>query len=180
MFCFFGPEACGILAPWPGIKLSPLALEGEVLTTGPPGKSLGHSVRNAASRMVLRPGWTSTSHGELWKCQFPFSDWRGTWQSSFLNTPWTLLGPACGLGRGGRAGAAPFGSHPIHLDVSREGEPLPVRQNSLSSAWLPTLVRAAWGLILPGITPIFLLKQCEKALPVLSPREAAGLRRIIN
>ena len=41
-FCFmcFGPEACGILAPQPGIKLTPSALEGEVLTTGLPGKSL--------------------------------------------------------------------------------------------------------------------------------------------
>ena len=41
MFWFFGREACGILAPWPGIKPSPSALEGEVLTTGPPGKSQG-------------------------------------------------------------------------------------------------------------------------------------------
>ena len=39
MFWFFGPEACGILAPWPGIEPAPPALEGEVLTTGPPGKS---------------------------------------------------------------------------------------------------------------------------------------------
>ena len=35
---FFVFEACGILAPLPGIKLRHLALEGEVLTTGPPGK----------------------------------------------------------------------------------------------------------------------------------------------
>ena len=40
MFCSFGPEACGILAPQPGIKPAPPALEGEVLTTGLPGKSL--------------------------------------------------------------------------------------------------------------------------------------------
>ena len=40
MFWFFGHEACGILAPRPGIEPSPSALEGEVLTTGPPGKSL--------------------------------------------------------------------------------------------------------------------------------------------
>ena len=40
MFCFIGPEACGILAPRPGIEPTPPALEGEVLTTGPPGKSL--------------------------------------------------------------------------------------------------------------------------------------------
>ena len=42
-FCFtlgyLGHKAYRILAPWPGIKPSPLALEGEVLTTGPPGKS---------------------------------------------------------------------------------------------------------------------------------------------
>ena len=39
MFCFFGREADGILAPRPGIEPAPLALEGEVLTAGPPGKS---------------------------------------------------------------------------------------------------------------------------------------------
>ena len=39
MCWFFGHEACGILAPWPGNELAPPALEGEVLTTGWPGKS---------------------------------------------------------------------------------------------------------------------------------------------
>ena len=39
MFCFFSHKACGILAPRPGIKPTPHALEGEVPTTGPPGKS---------------------------------------------------------------------------------------------------------------------------------------------
>ena len=39
MFWFFGHKACGILAPWPGIEPAPSALEGKVLTTGPPGKS---------------------------------------------------------------------------------------------------------------------------------------------
>ena len=39
MFWFFGHEACGILAPLPGIKPTTPALEGEVLTTGLPGKS---------------------------------------------------------------------------------------------------------------------------------------------
>jgi len=39
MFWFFGIEPCGILAPQQGIEpLSP-ALEGKVLTTGPPGKT---------------------------------------------------------------------------------------------------------------------------------------------
>ena len=39
MFWFFGHKACGILAPQPGIRSAPLALEGKVLTTGLPGKS---------------------------------------------------------------------------------------------------------------------------------------------
>ena len=39
MFWFFGPEACGILARRPGIEPASPALEDEVLTTGPPGKS---------------------------------------------------------------------------------------------------------------------------------------------
>ena len=39
-FFFFGQEACGILAPQPGIETTPPVLEGEVLATGPPGKSL--------------------------------------------------------------------------------------------------------------------------------------------
>ena len=40
MFWFFGHEAFGILAPRPGIKPAPPALEGEVLTTGPWGSPL--------------------------------------------------------------------------------------------------------------------------------------------
>ena len=35
----FGHEACGILACRPRIESSPPALEGEVLTSGPPEKS---------------------------------------------------------------------------------------------------------------------------------------------
>ena len=31
----FGHEACGILPSQPGLEPAPLALEGEVLTTGP-------------------------------------------------------------------------------------------------------------------------------------------------
>ena len=37
MFWVFDFEACRILVPWPGIKPTPRALEGEVLTTAPPG-----------------------------------------------------------------------------------------------------------------------------------------------
>ena len=39
-FVFFGRETCEVLAPQPGIEPAPPTLEGEVLTTGPPGKSL--------------------------------------------------------------------------------------------------------------------------------------------
>ena len=40
LFCvlFFGCQACEILAPQPRIELSPLALKGEIVTTGPSGK----------------------------------------------------------------------------------------------------------------------------------------------
>jgi len=40
MFWFVGCEACGILAPGQGVEPAPPALEGQVLATGPPGKSL--------------------------------------------------------------------------------------------------------------------------------------------
>ena len=39
MFWVFAQEACGILAPRPGIELACPALEGEVLTTEPLRKS---------------------------------------------------------------------------------------------------------------------------------------------
>ena len=39
MFQFFGCEACGIIPPRPGIELTPHALEGKVLTSGPLDKS---------------------------------------------------------------------------------------------------------------------------------------------
>jgi len=47
-FGFFGFYTCRILAPLPGIKPAPPALEAKVLTTGPAEKSLyspsGHSL----------------------------------------------------------------------------------------------------------------------------------------
>ena len=39
MFCFFGYEACEILAPQPEIESTPPALESEVLHTGSSRKS---------------------------------------------------------------------------------------------------------------------------------------------
>ena len=40
MLSFFGCGAYVILAPWPGIEPVPSALEGEILTPGPPERSL--------------------------------------------------------------------------------------------------------------------------------------------
>ena len=45
-FFFFGLEEYWILAPAPGIEPLSSALEGEVLTPGPPGKSPGRRVFN--------------------------------------------------------------------------------------------------------------------------------------
>ena len=39
LFWVFGQKACGILVPWPGIELTPHALEDEVLTTDHWGSS---------------------------------------------------------------------------------------------------------------------------------------------
>ena len=39
-FGFFGCKACGILVPPPEIKTTHTALEGKVLTSGPPRKSI--------------------------------------------------------------------------------------------------------------------------------------------
>ena len=40
LFFLFVLWACGILVPWQGLKSSLAALEGDVLITGPSGKSL--------------------------------------------------------------------------------------------------------------------------------------------
>mgnify|MGYP007134344265 CR=1 FL=1 len=49
---FFGPKSYGILAPWSEIQPAPLALEGEMLTTGPPGKSRGSSLDWEEARLT--------------------------------------------------------------------------------------------------------------------------------
>ena len=61
---FFGCKACGILAPQPGIKLIPAALEGKVLTTGPPGKSLP---------LILPFTKPAASHKPFWGNKIPHS-----------------------------------------------------------------------------------------------------------
>ena len=52
MFWFFGRKACGIVAPQPEIKPAFPALEGKVLPTGPPGKSLSALSKSKLSVVV--------------------------------------------------------------------------------------------------------------------------------
>ena len=67
MFWFFGREACEILALWPGVEPTALALEGEVLTTGLPGRSLllllchANSTALAALSVAIGPSQLESS-----------------------------------------------------------------------------------------------------------------------
>ena len=54
MIWIFDLEVHGILGPWPGIEPSPLALESEVSTTGPPGKSQ-HRTLNSCIEICCHP-----------------------------------------------------------------------------------------------------------------------------
>ena len=53
MFCSFGHAVCGILAPQPGIEPAPLELEGKVLTTGPPEKSLDYVLEDERGKIWI-------------------------------------------------------------------------------------------------------------------------------
>ena len=71
LFLFYvlvlGPKACGVLAPQPRIKLALLALEGEVLTTGLPGKSLlllFYREHRGSERLRKLPKVTQLVNGE--------------------------------------------------------------------------------------------------------------------
>ena len=56
----WGCESCGILAPQPGIEPTPSALEGEIPSAGPPGKS--HRVEFLAqSPLKMRRSLTVTT-----------------------------------------------------------------------------------------------------------------------
>ena len=52
MFGFLAMRHVCILAPQPGIKLSPPALEGEVLNTGPPGSPVEKAFLNYFSHFT--------------------------------------------------------------------------------------------------------------------------------
>ena len=61
LFWFFSNEACGMLALWAGIKPIPPALEGEILATGPSGKSLLASFKCTLCLFTL-PSWFLFKH----------------------------------------------------------------------------------------------------------------------
>ena len=108
-FGFCGHEACGILASRPGMEPSPPALEGEVLTTGPPGKSVAlHSCSPLTSSAFCthtqlplpsgdcepeaREGGTLEARegGSLAQAQSPSLQgwgWGGLFQEGLLSTP---------------------------------------------------------------------------------------------
>ena len=54
MFWFLGRKACGVLAARPGIKPAPPALEGAVLTTGPPVRSQGGDFHSHGLTVVVK------------------------------------------------------------------------------------------------------------------------------
>ena len=65
---FLGHKVWGILIPWPGIEPAhPPSLEGEVLTTGPPGKSLNQILLFLAFREVILTPFKGTPHNLLLK-----------------------------------------------------------------------------------------------------------------
>ena len=97
MFCFFSHKACGILAPRPGIEPTPHALEGDVPTTGPPGKSpksmLNITLERASQNTeMLLWSWLSLVSNlsvvlipPLWKVSY-FSTCFSTWFWQYLHS----------------------------------------------------------------------------------------------
>ena len=75
-FCFFGHEACGILALRPGIQPTPPALEGDILTSGPPGKSLYccvHAQLLSCVRLFVTPARGHRLQPARLRCPWGFS-----------------------------------------------------------------------------------------------------------
>ena len=60
LWVFFSPRACGILGPRPGIEPATPALESEVLTTGPPGKSQDPAINIIKTFLgIMANSWTA-------------------------------------------------------------------------------------------------------------------------
>ena len=90
MFWFFGRKAYGILVPWPGIEPVLLALEGKVLTTGPPGKSL---FVFGFAKTPTYPGYALALPSCCFEITWGARGWLITYKtSSPLNPPLTAWG----------------------------------------------------------------------------------------
>ena len=119
MFWFFGHEACGILAPQPGIKPAPRALEGEVFTTGPPGKSLREHPYGITPETRNSP--RAPSH------QQPSQDLCVSLCVSFLT----------GVLEMPKTGSGSFSSLPLEGAAQTLTRPLPCRNPSLTAPATP-------------------------------------------
>ena len=82
LFVLLHRMACGIFVPQPGIEPKPPALEGGVLTTGPPGNSLLAIMNNAAINIHVKIlcGYVFSSFGCI--CR---SGIAGSYGNSVLN-----------------------------------------------------------------------------------------------
>ena len=100
-WCFFGHAASGILVPGPGIKPTPPASEGAVLTTGPPGKSqhLPALLSNHWSFVLLVLPWWLSGKEPTCQCRRRGSNpWVGKipWRRKREPTPVFLPGKSHG------------------------------------------------------------------------------------
>ena len=109
MFWDFDCEACGIFTPWPGIEPISPALEDEVLTTGPPGKSQEEVFPNFYITLLEEGGLcmfvcvcvlvASVMSDSLWLCKLgpPGSSVSGILQARILE--WFAISSSRGSSR---------------------------------------------------------------------------------
>ena len=133
-YCFsfrcqcFGHEACGILSRWPGIKQTPPALEGEVLTTGPPSKSPGVAFESLT--LSTPPESQKPLDEDL------LSEWKLLWpQGRISHTDFSnYLGDFLIQNRGGKNSNKTRGKsgREVHLQVKMSRDPERRRWEDLS------------------------------------------------
>ena len=155
MFWFFSHEACGVLAPRPGVEPTRPALEGEVLTTGPPGKSLhGYWLIKRAEHCHVKSGngffpittfkfflWMSLSYwfGSIveryWHSPFTFRFYKIWYNLHFYKLILHSISNVIHLRNSG------WIWNSLHLQYGGE------TQSVLLLSWLPTLpsLRLFWG-----------------------------------
>ena len=85
MFGFLAGQAYGILPPWSGIESSAPALEGKVVTTGSPGKSLTHSCITPWIPMDNKCEHVIMMIHSLEMKRLGRTQRSGFWRSTFLN-----------------------------------------------------------------------------------------------